>query len=130
MEKLQAIVSLRAAGYNQAVLRSWFSEPAGWMEERIRLHQGIRDDLLDIFHAGGLRTRTPQAGSYLFPTLPPLAVNPQDFVDLLRHQANVIVTPGSEFGPHPDSIRLNFSQDHAATVAAGRRIVDMVERYT
>jgi len=28
------------------------------------------------------------------------------------------------------SIRLNFSQDHAATVAAGRRIVDMVERYS
>jgi aspartate/methionine/tyrosine aminotransferase len=130
MEKLQAIVSLRAAGYNQAVLRTWFSEPAGWMEERIRLHQGIRDDLLNIFHAGGLRTRTPQAGSYLFPTLPPLAVTPQDFVDLLWHQANVIVTPGSEFGPHPDSIRLNFSQDHAATVAAARRIVDMVERYS
>src|SRR3546814_13883000 len=26
MEKLQAIVSLRAAGYNQAVLGTWFSE--------------------------------------------------------------------------------------------------------
>jgi aspartate/methionine/tyrosine aminotransferase len=129
MEKLQAIVSLRAAGYNQAVLRTWFSEPAGWMEERIRLHQAIRDDLLQIFCAGRLQTRIPQAGSYLFPTLPPLVVNIQDFIRLLRRQANVIVTPGSEFGPYLESIRLNFSQDRAAAIDAGRRIVEMVERY-
>lgn len=37
MEKLQAIVSLRAAGDNQAVLRTWFREPKGWLEERICL---------------------------------------------------------------------------------------------
>jgi aspartate/methionine/tyrosine aminotransferase len=129
MEKLQAIVSLRAPGYNQAVLRTWFSEPAGWMEERIRQHQAIRDDLLDIFRNGGLATRAPQAGSYLFPTVPPLAVSQHDFVRLLRNQANVIVTPGTEFGPHHDSIRLNFSQDHAAAVAAGQRIVAMANRY-
>lgn len=129
MERLQAIVSLRAAGYNQAVLRTWFSEPAGWLEERIRIHQTIRDDLLGIFRDGELRTRTPQAGSYLFPTLPSLAVSQQDFVRLLRHQASVIVTPGTEFGPHRDSIRLNFSQDHAAAAIAVRRIVDMVNCY-
>ncbi len=129
MEKLQAIVSLRAAGYNQAVLRSWFSEPDGWMQERIQQHQAIRDDLLCVFRNAGLDTRTPQAGSYLFPTLPPLAVSLQDFVRLLRRQANVVVTPGTEFGPHPDSIRLNFSQDHAAAVAAGHRIVTMTGRY-
>ncbi|OKO92438.1 aspartate aminotransferase [Bradyrhizobium sp. NAS80.1] len=129
MEKLQAIVSLRAAGYNQAVLRTWFREPAGWLEERIVQHQAIRDDLLRVFRDGGLATREPQAGSYLFPTLPPLAVELQDFVRLLRHQADVIVTPGTEFGPYPNSIRLNFSQEHAAAVAAGRRIVEMTHRY-
>ncbi|PZP66631.1 MAG: pyridoxal phosphate-dependent aminotransferase [Delftia acidovorans] len=129
MEKLQAIVSLRAAGYNQAVFRTWFNEPEGWMDERIRLHQVIRDDLLKVFRSGGLETRTPQAGSYLFPTLPALSVSLQDFVRLLRHQASVIVTPGTEFGPHPNSVRLNFSQDHSATVEAGMRIVEMANRY-
>lgn len=69
MEKLQAIVSLRAAGYNQAVLRTWFDEPNGWLEERIVKHQTIRDDLVAIFRAAGMPTRLPQAGSYLFPTL-------------------------------------------------------------
>lgn len=131
MEKLQAVVSLRAAGYNQAVLHTWFSEPKGWMDERIRLHQAIRDDLLKIFRAvDGIEARTPQAGSYLFPRLPELSVAPADFVRILRHQAGVIVTPGTEFGPHSaSSVRLNFSQDHAAAVKAVDRMIELVERY-
>ncbi len=131
MEKLQAIVSLRAAGYSQAVLRGWFDEPAGWMEDRIRRHQAIRDDLLRVLRAcEGVFARTPQAGSYLFPRLPRLAVSPADFVRILRVQAGVVVTPGTEFSPHtPDSVRLNFSQDHRAAVAAAERIAALVDRY-
>jgi aspartate/methionine/tyrosine aminotransferase len=130
MERLQAIVSLRAAGYNQAVLDTWFREPSGWMEKRIREHEAIRDDLVKIFRAAGFRTAIPQAGSYLFPQLPPLDVDLHTFVRLLRHQAGVTVTPGTEFGPGlSDSIRLNFSQNHAAAVAAAGRIVKMVDLY-
>ncbi|MGN6303318.1 MAG: pyridoxal phosphate-dependent aminotransferase [Mesorhizobium sp.] len=131
MEKLQAIVSLRAAGYNQAVFKTWFSEPEGWMEERIRLHQAIRDDLLAILRAvEGVSASTPRAGSYLFPRLPKLALAPADFVKLLRLQASVIVTPGTEFSPHcADSVRLNFSQDHAAAVKAVERMAELIERY-
>ncbi|MDZ4366412.1 MAG: aminotransferase class I/II-fold pyridoxal phosphate-dependent enzyme, partial [Afipia sp.] len=126
---LQAIVSLRAAGYNQAVLRAWFNEPSGWMAQRVSEHQGIRDELLVIFAGAGFPTRRPQAGSYVFPTLPSLRVAPLDFIQLLRQQANVIVTLGTEFGPHPHSIRLNFSQDRDVALNAARRIVAMVERY-
>jgi aspartate/methionine/tyrosine aminotransferase len=130
MERLQAIVSLRAGGYSQAALDTWFTEPPGWMTQRIAEHQAIRDALLQIFRAAGLPTATPQAGSYLFPELPPLAVDAATFVRLLRHQAGVTVTPGTEFGPGLErSIRLNFSQDHAAAVAAAERIVRMVEAY-
>lgn len=129
MEKLQAIVSLRAAGYNQAVFRTWFSEPAGWMDERIRQHQAIRDDLMIIFSKGGLACRRPQAGSYLFPKLPPLSVGLHEFVRLLRHQANIIVTPGTEFGPHDQNVRLNFSQDRRAAGEAVTRLVEMADRY-
>lgn len=130
MERLQAIVSLRAAGYNQAVLKTWFREPAGWMEQRINDHQAIRDELLKIFRDAGFPTATPQAGSYLFPKLPPLDVDLNTFVRLLRFQADVTVTPGTEFAPScTDSIRLNFSQDHTAATAAAQRIVKMVEFY-
>lgn len=130
MERLQAIVTLRAAGYNQAVLDTWFQEPSGWMEARIREHEAIRDELLKIFRAADFPTATPQAGSYLFPQLPPLDLEPNTFVRLLRHQAGVTVTPGTEFAPGlNDSIRLNFSQDHAAAVSAAGRIVKMAGVY-
>ena len=131
MEKLQAIVSLRAAGYNQAVLECWLQESKEWMKERIKAHEAIRDDLLGIFNSAGLLTATPQAGSYLFPKLPSLDIDLKSFVQLLRYQAGVTVTPGLEFGPTTrDSIRLNFSQDHAKAVGAAKRIVEMVQRYS
>lgn len=131
MEKLQAIVSLRAGGYSQAVLHTWFDEPEGWMARRIREHEAIRDDLLKVFRASeGIRVRTTEAGSYIFPRLPDLAVSGQQFVRILRLQADVIVTPGTEFSPFSgDCVRLNFSQDHAAAVAASERLVALVERY-
>lgn len=130
MERLQAIVSLRAAGYNQAVLDTWFAEPEGWLGKRIQAHEAIRNDLLEIFRSANISVATPQAGSYLFPKLPPLRVNLNMFVRLLRHQAGVTVTPGTEFAPaYKDSIRLNFSQNHAAAVAAVKRIVKLIEIY-
>ena len=131
MERLQAIVSLRAAGYNQAALNTWFQEPLGWLENRIQEHEAIRDELLKVFRTANLQTATPQAGSYLFPQLPSLSVDLNTFVQLLRYQAKVVVTPGTEFDPKcNDSIRLNFSQDHAAAIRAAERIVKMVNIYS
>ncbi len=131
MEKLQAIVSLRAPGYSQAILRSWFNEQAGWLEQRIAMHQTIRDDLLTVLRGiNGVAARTPQAGSYIFPKFPKLAISSADFVKILRLQAGVIVTPGTEFSPHSgDSVRLNFSQDHGAAVKAVTRLGRLIERY-
>ena len=131
MEKLQAIVSLRAPGYSQAVLRTWFAEPAGWMEERIAQHQALRDDLLSVLRGvPGVAARAPEAGSYLFPRLPSLGVPLHVFVRALRQQAGVTVTPGTEFSPEAaDSIRLNFSQNHVAAVQALERTAELIERY-
>ncbi|GAB3802576.1 pyridoxal phosphate-dependent aminotransferase [Virgibacillus kimchii] len=129
MEKLQAIVSLRAGGYSQAVLKTWFSEPDGWMTERIAAHQAIRDDLVAKLHAAaGFKVRATEAGSYLFPSIPALRVSINEFVKLLRLQAGVTVTPGTEFGPQfTDSFRINFSQDHKAAADAIDRVIQVVE---
>lgn len=131
MEKLQAIVSLRAAGYCQAVFASWFNEPAGWMAQRIAEHQQIRDDLVSLLkNCEGIKVRPTEAGSYLFPQLPPLDVDIKSFVKILRHHAQVTVTPGTEFGPHfTNSVRLNFSQDAVAARAAIERMLCLIERY-
>lgn len=65
-----------------------------------------------------------------FPKFPPLAIDLDDFVKILRTHANVIVTPGTEFGPSfTDSFRMNFSQDKNAAIDATKRIVEMIERY-
>lgn len=131
MEKLQAIMCLRAPGYCQAVLANWFCEPEGWMERRICDHQQIRDQLVERFEkVEGLQIRVTEAGSYIFPKLPPLSLSLFDFVKILRLYANVIVTPGTEFGPQfTDSIRLNFSQDRKKALMAVDRICEMIERY-
>jgi len=131
MEKLQAIVSLRAAGYCQAVFADWFSEPEGWMTQRVTSHQGIRDDIHALFNAtDGFKARLPEGGSYLFPTLPEIDLDILDFTKVLRLQAGVSVTPGIEFGPQfTNSFRINFSQDHQAAVAAIKRTIEIVNRY-
>jgi len=131
MEKLQAIVSLRAAGYSQAVFANWFAEPSGWLAERVAMHQAIRDDIYNVLRAAdGFRVRLPEGGSYLFPQMPALDIGILEFSKVLRLHAGVTVTPGTEFGPQfTDSFRINFSQDHQAALAAILRTVEMVERY-
>ena len=131
MEKLQAIATLRAGGYSQAVLKNWFREPEGWMVRRVAQHQTIRDELLSLLRAcPGCSVRTTEAGSYLFLRLPRLDVTLEQFVKLLRKQAGVTVTPGTEFGPQfTDCIRMNFSQEPNAAARAVERIIIMIERY-
>jgi aspartate/methionine/tyrosine aminotransferase len=131
MEKLQAIVSLRAGGYSQAVMKSWFAEPEGWMEKRIAQHQAIRDDLIaKLRAAGGFEVRATEAGSYLFPRIPDLGVSITELVKILRIQTAVTVTPGTEFGPQfIDSFRINFSQNHKEAVDAIDRVIQVVEAY-
>lgn len=131
MEKLQAIVSLRCAGYCQAVFKTWFSEPEGFMADRILAHQKIRDDLVALLRqTEGVSVRPTDAGSYLFPKLPPLTVSIDEFAKIVRELAGVTITPGTEFGAHcTDSFRVNFSQDHDAAVDAMKRILAIMERY-
>ncbi|MCD7725282.1 MAG: pyridoxal phosphate-dependent aminotransferase [Clostridiales bacterium] len=130
MEKLQAIVSLRTAGYCQAVYQVWFNEPEGYMQNRIKAHQEIRDGLFGKFTNAGYYVRKTEAGSYLFVELPELEIPMKDFTAVLRKLAGVTVTPGEEFGPQfTRHFRINFSQDREAAFAAADRIIDIVKRY-
>lgn len=131
MEKLQAIVSLRAPGYCQAVLQTWFAEEPRWLSQRVGQHEAIRDTLVQALRAvPGVAVRTPEAGSYLFPRLPALDLPLHEFVRALRLQASITVTPGTEFSPKAvDSIRLNFSQNPLAAWQAMERMSLMIERY-
>ena len=113
MEKLQAIMALRCSGYNQAVFKTWFNEPEGWMAERVAAHQDIRDAIMaKLEGVPGVFAKPTQGGSYLFITIPELDVTLHQFIRILRELAGVIVTPGTEFGPQfLHQFRINFSQD-------------------
>ena len=131
MEKLQAIMALRCSGYNQAVFKTWFNEPEGWMAERVVAHQDIRDAIMaKLEGVPGVFARPTQGGSYLFVTIPELDVTLHQFIRILREMANVIVTPGTEFGPQfVHQFRINFSQDKEKAVAAIERFLIILERY-
>lgn len=131
MEKLQAIVSLRCSGYNQAVFRSWFNEPDGFMLKRIQLHSEIRDEILALCNSvPGVSVRKTEGGSYLFITLPEMDVNINQFCKCVRLLTNVIITPGTEFGPQfTHHFRINFSQDKDKAISALKRVFELFERY-
>lgn len=131
MEKLQAIMALRCAGYCQAVLECWFDEPEGWLAERTAEHLRIRDDLMAVINGtAGVSARPTQGGSYLFVTIPELDVPLYDFIRAARAHAGVTVTPGTEFGSaFRSQFRLNFSQDHDAAVDALSRLFRLMEQY-
>lgn len=131
MEKLQALVSLRAPGYCQAVLQIWFSEPEGFMAERIAAHQRIRDKIChELNSVTGVYARLTEGGSYLFVKLPELDVPIIEFTRAARELAGVSLTPGTEFGPQfTRHFRINFSQDEALALAAIKRVLILLERY-
>lgn len=131
MEKLQAIVTLRAPGYCQYVFKCWFNEPEGWLAERIQKHQAIRDDLIALVRSHeGCKVRKTEGGSYIFPTLPPMDVSISDFAKIVRKLTGVVITPGTEFGPQfTHSFRVNFSQDPKNTHDAIDRVLTVMERY-
>lgn len=131
MEELQAIMDLRCGGYNQAVFRVWFDEPADWMEERVRQHQVIRDTMAELFgKEEGISFRLTEGGSYFFVALPDMTVTLDQFIQTARCQAHVTVTPGTEFGPQfTHHFRINFSQDPEKAAAAVRRLIRLVRFY-
>lgn len=131
MEKLQAIMALRCPGYNQAVFFTWFNEPAGWMDARVKEHLRIRDDIIKVLEAApGVTARPTDGGSYLFVEIPELDVSLHQFIRIVRELAGVIVTPGTEFGPQfLHQFRINFSQDHDKAVNAMKRLLAVMDRY-
>lgn len=131
MEKLQAIMALRCSGYNQAVFKTWFNEPEGWMAARVEAHREIRDAILaKLEGVPGVFARPTEGGSYLFVTIPELDVSLHQFIRILRELASVTVTPGTEFGPQfLHHFRINFSQDKDKAVAAIERFLAVLELY-
>ena len=112
-------------------MQTWFSEPEGWLEQRVLDHLDIRDSILAVLErTPGVSARPTEGGSYLFVTIPELEMDIQQFVRIVRELAGVIITPGTEFGPRfTHHFRINFSQDREKAVAGMERVMAVLERY-
>lgn len=128
MEQLLGIVSLRAGGYAQSALDTWFEEPQGWLADRVVRHREIRDGLVARFRSlPGTRVRPTEGGSYLFVHPPAMTIGVAELVRLAREEYDVVVTRGEEFGSGvADGFRLNFSQDRDRAFAAVERLVALI----
>ena len=90
----------------------------------------VRAILEVIRETPGVSAKPTEGGSYLFVTIPELEVSLHQFIRIVREMANVIVTPGTEFGPqYLHQFRINFSQDKENAVAAMKRLFAIMDRY-
>ena len=101
------------------------------MAARVAAHKEIRDTLMAIISSvPGVSARPAEGGSYLFITIPELTVPLHTFIRAVRELANVIITPGTEFGPQfVHAFRINYSQDKEKAADALRRVFTVMERY-
>ena len=85
-------MALRCSGYNQAVFLTWFHEPDGWLEARVRAHKEIRDAVMEVIRdVPGVSAKPTEGGSYLFVTIPELDVSIHQFIRIVRELADVAV---------------------------------------
>jgi aspartate/methionine/tyrosine aminotransferase len=126
MERVVSLASLRTAGYAQQALRHWMDGDAGWLADRIKAHQVLRDDLVGRLAAiPGVTVAAPAGSSYVFPEVSAAAgggTNDHTIAVALK-AGGVLVSPGYQFGPAGRGrFRINFSQDADRLALACTRI--------
>ena len=94
-----------------------------WIAGRNAEYQRRRDMVLDVLvNDWGLRVSKPQAGLYLWPSVPS-GYTSASFADKILLETGVSVTPGSAFGPHGEGyLRISVGQTTERVVVAVERL--------
>lgn len=129
MTEVLSISSLRAGGYSQSVLLRWLDHDQQWLSNRIQEHQHLRNAAYSLLtEVPGLNVRLTEAGSYLFPHLPPMRSSVVEFTRRLRDMYGVKVTAGALFGERsPSAFRINFSQDKSFLLEGLQRTIEAIQ---
>lgn len=128
MESVLSIVSLRAPGYNQPLLRHWLDDDGPWLQERILAHRDLRDLVVGAFRdVPGVQVSMPRGGSYVFPDVSALGLSDFDIAVRLRREHGILVNPGYQFGQRGHgAFRMNYSQDRAGLERAVESITGLL----
>ncbi len=98
----------------------------GWLAERNAVYQERRDVAVRALRALGLHCNVPQAGLYVWFSIPD-GWSSADFASRLLEGAGVSLTPGAVFGRHGEGyVRLSLTQPVERIEQAMARIQDVI----
>lgn len=119
-----SVTAIRAPTYSQYALCGWLGEDEAYVTTRLAEYSRVRRVAYDALSAiSAVDVTLPQATPYIFPSVQRLGRNDLEVARLLLTEADVVTTPGYEFGPRgAGSFRICFAQDEAVLCAALERI--------
>lgn len=124
-EDVLSLTALRAPGYAQHVLRGWLLDDHEWLADRIEQLDALRQRTVERLSELPWVGLLPQQGTaYLFPDVGALGLSDRAVSEALATHANVLVSPGYQFGPSGSGhFRICYARDEQVWDRALSRIV-------
>lgn len=128
IEDVVSVTALRAPGYAQHVLGGWLDDEE-WLSERLAAFANLRETTVKrLQQLPWLSVKTPPATAYVFPDVSALGLPDVVVAERLARDANVLVSPGYQFGPGGrGSFRLCYARHEQTWDAALDRIVTTLD---
>ena len=128
-EDALSLTALRAPGYAQHVLTGWLVEDREFVAERIKQLEKLREMTIAAFEKLPWVNIRPQRGTaYLFPDVSALGLPDSAVSEALAVEANVLVSPGYQFGPSGQgSFRICYARDEEIWAEALESIITVLD---
>ncbi|WP_087006541.1 pyridoxal phosphate-dependent aminotransferase [Gulosibacter sp. 10] len=128
-EDVLSFTSLRAPGYAQHVLKGWLVRDREWVAERVADLEKLRAFTIDTLSTLDWLEMSPQRGTaYIFIDVRAIGLSDTEIAETLAREANVLVSPGYQFGPGGvGHIRICYARDEAQWKVALTRIVEVLQ---
>ncbi len=110
MTKLNAYLTLCTARISQEIAIHAIYQGDNQIRTMLSDYRDRRDYAVKTLNAMGLPTRTPKAAIYMWADIRSTGMTSDQFVDRLIKEHNVVVVPGTAFGPEGEGfIRISIS---------------------
>jgi len=122
IEVIKHTLTICAPAVSQAAALAALEGPQDCVEEMRRTYAERRQILLNAFEPLGMGGRWSRGALYLYPRVPSRGESSYEFCVRLLDQANVLVYPGTAFGPGEGYMRATLLQPAAVMQEAASRI--------
>lgn len=129
VENVLSITSLRAPAYAQHVLTHWLGADEAWLQNRLSELANLRSQTVQALEALAWIRLAPQQGTaYLWPDVTRLGVTDTTVAHALLAQAEVMISPGYQFGPSANGhFRVCYARDERSWAERLERIVQVLD---